>query len=64
MNNNKKHIGHKLLSLLIFGIGICLLIFMIITEDEPGAIPLLLILIGAGWYLFTRVKLQSQHSNS
>lgn len=64
MKNIKRHKIQKRLSLLILGVGICLLIFMINTEDEPGAIPLLLIIIGAGWYLYTRAKLQSQYRNS
>lgn len=39
---------HKLLSILITAIGILLMIYMITVESEPGAIPLLLILLGAG----------------
>ncbi len=64
MNNIKKHKTQKLLSLLVLLVGIILLVFMIITEDEPGAIPLLLVIFGAGWYLFTRSKLRSLSSNS
>lgn len=56
----KKLRMHSLLSLLITVIGTALLTFMIVVEDEPGAIPLLLIAIGAGWYFITRYRRQSQ----
>lgn len=49
---------YKLLSVLTLAIGIVLLIFMIIVEHEPGAIPLLLIVLGTGGYLITRAKLR------
>lgn len=45
---------HKLLSLLTLSVGVLLLIYMISVEDEPGAIPLLLIIIGTGWYFISR----------
>lgn len=44
----------KRLSLLILAVGLVLVVFMIRTEGEPGALPLLLILVGAGWYLVAR----------
>jgi len=50
---------HSLFSLLITLLGVLLLIYMIVVEDEPGAIPLLLIIIGSIWYIFTRRKFQS-----
>lgn len=55
---------HKLISLLITVMGIALMTFMIITEDEPGAIPLGLIVAGAGWYFFTRSRIRSQQMQS
>lgn len=50
---------HKLISFLITFVGIALMTFMIIEEDEPGAIPLLLILVGTIWYFYTRSKSRS-----
>ncbi len=50
---------HKIISILTIVIGVVLMIYMISVESEPGAIPLLLILLGAGWYLVTRVRSQS-----
>jgi len=45
IKNNKLKI-HKWLSILITLVGITLMIFMVIVESEPGAIPLFLILLG------------------
>lgn len=50
----------KMISILITVIGIALMIYMVIVEDEPGAIPLLLIITGSGWYFITRSKMRSQ----
>ncbi len=57
----KKSKLHSLLSVLTIVLGIALLVFMIIVENEPGAIPLLLIVIGTGWYFLTRYRLRSNH---
>lgn len=51
---------HKLISILVIVIGITLMTYMVITEDEPGAIPLLLIISGTGWYLVTRSNMKAQ----
>ncbi len=50
----------NLLSILMIVLGIVLMIFMILVESEPGGIPILLVLIGAGWYLITRLRSRSQ----
>lgn len=50
---------HRTLSISVLLIGLVLMILMITIEDEPGAIPLLLIVIGAGWYFVTRTRLRS-----
>jgi hypothetical protein len=46
--------AHTLISLIIVFLGLVLLIYMISVESEPGAIPLLLIVGGTGWYFITR----------
>lgn len=51
---------HKLISILMIVIGITLMTYMVITEDEPGAIPLLLIISGTGWYLVTRSNMKAK----
>jgi|TARA_R110002124_G_scaffold277321_9_gene448687 uncharacterized membrane protein len=50
----------KMLSLLTIFLGILLLILMITVEDEPGAIPLLLIIIGTVWYFINKSKIKKQ----
>lgn len=45
---------HTLLSVLTFLIGLALMIMMIVVEDELGALPLGLIVLGSGWYFVTR----------
>lgn len=47
---------YSYLWLAVAGIGLILMIFMIITESEPGALPLLLIIIGILGYLFRRFR--------
>lgn len=40
----------KVLSLLTILLGAVLLVYMIKVEDEPGAVPLILIIIGIVWF--------------
>lgn len=61
-DNTKKLKIHSLLSVLTGVIGVALLIFMIVVEDEPGAIPLLLIVAGTGWYVITRYRARLQQT--
>ena len=44
----------KILSISVLSIGFILLAFMIKFEDEPGALPLFLILAGTVWFFITR----------
>lgn len=46
----------KLLSLIVGAIGLVLLAMMVIVEDEPGALPLALILVGGLGYGFARLR--------
>jgi hypothetical protein len=32
---------------------------MVVTEDEPGALPLFLLLTGSIWYFITRYRMRS-----
>ncbi|MDX1408355.1 MAG: hypothetical protein R3330_09480 [Saprospiraceae bacterium] len=52
---------HRTLTILTIAIGVVLMIYMIVVEDEPGAIPLLLIAVGAGWFFGERYRGRSQH---
>lgn len=46
----------KILPIAVLAIGIILLIYMITVEDEPGAIPLFLIVFGVGGYFYIQKK--------
>lgn len=43
-------------SVLTLVIGIALLVMMVTVEDEPGALPLFLILAGGGSLLWTKLR--------
>ncbi|MEQ9263867.1 MAG: hypothetical protein RLN81_01500 [Balneolaceae bacterium] len=61
-NTNKPGVNRKL-PLIIIAVGVVLMILMIIFEDEPGGIPVLLIVFGIGWHVTTWLRSKSQ-SNS
>lgn len=52
---------HKILSILTIAIGLVLMLVKIYADSEPGAIPLLLVILGIGWYFITQVRSRSQH---
>lgn len=52
---------HKILSTVTLVIGVLLLIYMVRVESEPGAIPLLLVVVGIGWHVVTRVRSRARH---
>lgn len=58
MNNEsqQKSPVQRTLSIVLITVGLVLMIFMITVEDEPGAIPLFMILSGAVWFYRTRLK--------
>jgi hypothetical protein len=44
---------------LLISVGLALLVYMIVVEDEPGAVPLLLLLSGVVWALIARRRARS-----
>ena len=50
----------KILSALTVAIGLALMSGKIYADSEPGAIPLLLVVLGTGWYLVARVRTRSR----
>lgn len=50
-----------LISATVLIIGLILLVFMITVEDEPGALPLALILGGLVWQFIIRRKQKQVH---
>lgn len=58
-NTSEKLKRYTLISVITIAIGVVLMIYMIFVEDEPGGIPLLLIVFGIGGYFVTRVRIRS-----
>jgi len=56
LQRNKNTKVQLLLSVITLSIGLLLLIYMILVEDEPGALPLILILGGTAWNFYIRFK--------
>ena len=50
----------KILSALTIAIGFVLMLGKIYADREPGAIPMLLVVLGTGWYLVARVRTRSR----
>lgn len=48
----------KMLSGLIILLGTALMIYMITVEDEPGALPLILIIIGTVWFMINPYQIK------
>jgi uncharacterized membrane protein YdjX (TVP38/TMEM64 family) len=51
---------YRIASLFTIFFGVVLLVYMIRVENEPGALPLLLILSGLILYIVTRVIIRQQ----
>lgn len=60
-NRSKKLRVRVFLSLLTVAIGALLMVAKIYADGEPGLIPLLLVVLGIGSYLFTRAQIRSHH---
>jgi hypothetical protein len=50
----------KMLSVLTILAGTALMIYMITVEDEPGALPLILIIIGIVWLIINQYQIKKQ----
>ncbi|SFP66091.1 PEP-CTERM protein-sorting domain-containing protein [Parafilimonas terrae] len=57
---SKKIKWGKILPVLSIFLGIVLMIYMIKVEDEPGALPLLLIIAGTIWLIINRYQTKRQ----
>jgi len=55
-----KNKWRKTLSLLTVFVGFVLLVYMIAVEDEPGALPLLLIVTGVVWFIISRNQIKKK----
>jgi hypothetical protein len=59
MDNPQKAKILKLLPATTIILGVLLLMYMIIVEDEPGAVPLLLVALGIGWHMISKARTPS-----
>lgn len=50
----------RVFSIITIVLGLILLIYMIKVEDEPGALPLFLILVGTVWFFVNRGRIKRQ----
>lgn len=55
---------YRLLSAIPVVVGVGLMTYMIRVESEPGAIPLLVVVLGAGWGVLTHLRVQSDYTNA
>jgi predicted MFS family arabinose efflux permease len=54
---------NRALSVVLILLGLVLLVYMIVVEDEPGALPLLFIIAGTIWLMITRIQAKKYSSN-
>jgi hypothetical protein len=47
---------NRLLSALTVALGLMLGIYMIVVEDEPGLVPLLMVAVGLVWHVAARYR--------
>lgn len=58
-NTSKKLRLHTLISILNIVIGAAVMAAKMYADGEPGAIPILLVVFGIGWYFITRVRIRT-----
>ncbi len=51
--------AQKVLSALTVVIGLVLMSGKVYADSEPGAIPILLVVLGTGWYFLARARTRS-----
>ena len=52
---------HAVLAAVVLVIGLVLMTGKIYADSEPGAIPLLLVVSGIGWYFIARARIRARH---
>jgi len=53
---------HRVIASVALVLGLVMMVGMIIFEDEPGGIPVLLVLIGAVWLFRTQRRIRQRPS--
>ena len=57
---NKNLVVHTACSLLLTHLGVAGVVYMIFVEDDPPALPLLLIAAGVAWFFAARRMLRGR----
>ena len=57
---SKKPNIHAFVAVLVIIVGFVLMIGKIVADSEPGGIPILLVLLGTGWYFIQRTRSRSR----
>ncbi len=52
---------HSRLAVIISVIAVMGMLANMYIESEPGALPLLLVVLSIAWYVITRVRIRSHH---
>lgn len=60
-DGSRKARVHTMLSTITIVLGAILLTYMVTVEDEPGALPLALLVGGGIWLFVTRSRIRSQN---
>jgi hypothetical protein len=60
MDSRERSKVHGTLPALLVLLGFLLMFGKMYAEGEPGGIPALLIALGAGWHLTSRIRMRSQ----
>lgn len=61
-DTSKKLNIRTLVAMVIIIVGFVLMIGKMVVDSEPGAIPILLILVGTGWFFIQRIRRRSHQS--
>ncbi len=56
LNIHLKKKSNRIFPVLLIVAGSFLVTYMVLTENEPGALPLLLVVIGAIWLGINKIK--------
>jgi len=59
---NQKLKLSRMLPILTALLGIALMIYMITTEGELGALPMILIILGILWFIINRYQIKKSNS--
>ncbi len=54
----------RMLSVIMIALGFTLMVLMIVVEDEPGGIPVLMIITGTIWFFITQSRIKSNQTKT